>query len=159
MEIINRGDIYLAKLNNSVLSGTKPVVVIQNNISNSPNIIVAPVTSDVDRQLPTQVEISVDITGKAQKGLLLLERIRTLNKNSLIRRIGSLSNEETINVNRAIKYSFATYNQNKNNEAIKEAADTNVSAEKLANVYPPIRTQEKLDYIVNGKINYTDFRQ
>ena len=62
-EIINRGDLYFADLENQIIgseqAGTRPVVIIQNNIGNyySPTVIIAPITSKVKikSKLPTHI--------------------------------------------------------------------------------------------------------
>ena len=132
---MNRGDIYLANLtliNESVVCGIGPVVVIQNNIENTPIIIIAPVTSKVNKPLlPTQVEISINKDKNVRKGVLLLEQIRTLDKNSLIQKIGYLSKKETINVNHALNYSFAIYRQYKNDLSKTNEADKNIKNTKV----------------------------
>ena len=64
MNTISKGDIYYASLDSIIGSeqnGTRPVVIIQNDIGNkySPTVLVAPLTSRVKskRNLPTHVLI------------------------------------------------------------------------------------------------------
>lgn len=63
MNTISKGDIYYASLDpiiGSEQNGTRPVVIIQNDIRNkySPTVLVAPLTSKVKskRNLPTKAK-------------------------------------------------------------------------------------------------------
>lgn len=60
-----RGDIYYANLEphlGSEQGGIRPVVVVQNNTANcySPNLIVAPVTSNIGKKPDHQAHVLVD---------------------------------------------------------------------------------------------------
>ena len=60
-----RGDIYYANLEphlGSEQGGIRPVVVVQNNTANcySPNLIVAPVTSNIEKRPDHQAHVLVD---------------------------------------------------------------------------------------------------
>lgn len=61
--MVQRGEIYFAELNpvqGSEQGGTRPVLIIQNNIGNtySPTTIVLAITSQLDKaRLPTHVEV------------------------------------------------------------------------------------------------------
>jgi mRNA interferase MazF len=62
MRDILKGDIYYADLGPALLSeqgGVRPVVILQNNNGNkySPNVIVAPLTSQEKNDLPTHVKL------------------------------------------------------------------------------------------------------
>ena len=62
MKTIKRGDIYYADLSPAVGSeqgGTRPVLIVQNNVGNkhSPTVIVAVLTSKSKRKLPTHITI------------------------------------------------------------------------------------------------------
>lgn len=97
---ILRGDIFSAYLSPVIgreQAGTRPVLVIQNNKGNeySPTIIVAALTStDKHNKLPTHVALDDGFLKK--KSTIMLEHIRTLDKNRLGDYIGSL-NESTMN--------------------------------------------------------------
>lgn len=85
---ISRGDVYYADLNpviGSEQGGVRPVLIIQNDIGNkySPTVIVAAITSKIDKaKLPTHVEISVESTNLEKDSVILLEQIRTIDKNA-----------------------------------------------------------------------------
>lgn len=92
---IHRGDIYYADLEPVVGSeqgGTRPVVIIQNEVGNrfSPTVIVAAVTTTRGK-LPTHVELNDHIPGLRKDSVILLEQIRTLDRLRLKKYIGKLS--------------------------------------------------------------------
>lgn len=91
---VRRGDIYYADLNPSVgceQGGIRPVVIIQNDVGNhySPTVIAAAITSQQNkRNLPTHICISGEEFGLRDKTLILLEQVRTLDRQRLRRYIG-----------------------------------------------------------------------
>jgi mRNA interferase MazF len=102
---IKRGEIYFADLGNdgvgSEQNGTRPVLIVQNNIGNrfSPTVVVACVTSNVYKnQIPTHVRWG--------QSLILCEQIKTIDKVRLLNKIGVLTDFETADVNRALKLSM-----------------------------------------------------
>ena len=81
-----RGDLYYADLGQGIGSeqqGTRPVVIIQNNIGNrhSPTVIVAAITSKTNAKakLPTHYYIAAG-NGLELPSIVLLEQIRTIDK-------------------------------------------------------------------------------
>jgi len=109
---ILRGDVFYADLNPVVGSeqgGTRPVVIIQNDIGNrySPTVIVAAITSRIRKaKLPTHVEIEAGDSELDKDSVILLEQIRTLDKQRLERHITRLDPEIIKEVNRAIEISL-----------------------------------------------------
>ena len=91
---VRRGDIYYADLNPSVgceQGGIRPVVIIQNDVGNhySPTVIAAAITSQQNKHnLPTHICISGGAFGLRDKTLILLEQVRTLDRQRLRRYIG-----------------------------------------------------------------------
>ena len=87
--MIRRGDIYYADLSPVVGSeqgGIRPVLVIQNNVGNrhSPTIICAAITSKMNKaKLPTHIEISTKDYKIVRNSVILLEQIRTIDKQRL----------------------------------------------------------------------------
>jgi mRNA interferase MazF len=81
---VRRGDIVYANLNpviGSEQGGTRPVLVLQNDIGNrhSPTTIVAAITSRIKKaKLPTHVEICADDYGLERDSVILLEQLRTI---------------------------------------------------------------------------------
>lgn len=92
---IRRGDIFYADLRpalGSEQTGVRPVLVVQNDVSNrlSPTVVVCALTSQLKRpQLPTHVLVP-DLDRPAPS-ILLVEQMRTLDKRRLLRRIGHAS--------------------------------------------------------------------
>ena len=87
--IIRRGDIFYADLRpviGSEQGGIRPVLVIQNDIGNkhSPTVICAAITSKMNKaKLPTHVEISSKDYGIVRDSVILLEQIKTIDKQRL----------------------------------------------------------------------------
>lgn len=86
---IKRGDIFYADLSPVVGSeqgGIRPVLIIQNDVGNrhSPTVICAAVTSKMNKaKLPTHVEISSKDYGIVKDSVILLEQIKTIDKQRL----------------------------------------------------------------------------
>ena len=86
---IRRGDIFYADLSPVVGSeqgGIRPVLIIQNDIGNrhSPTVICAAITSRMNKaKLPTHVEIDAGKYQIVKNSVVLLEQIRTIDKQRL----------------------------------------------------------------------------
>ena len=112
---MKRGEIYYADLSPVVGSeqgGVRPVLVVQNDVGNkySPTIIVAAITSQINKaKLPTHIEISAREFGIPKDSVILLEQIRTIDKQRLKERICSLSNELMSRVDEAMRVSLGFY--------------------------------------------------
>lgn len=110
--IVQRGEIYFADLSPVVGSeqgGVRPVLVIQNDIGNrfSPTVIVAAITAQIQKaKLPTHVEIKADEHGLERDSVILLEQIRTLDKQRLTDKITKLNDEMMEKVDRALGISL-----------------------------------------------------
>ena len=87
--LIRRGDIYYADLRPVVGSeqgGVRPVLIIQNDVGNrhSPTVICAAITSRMNKaKLPTHVEIDAKRYRIVKDSVVLLEQIRTIDKQRL----------------------------------------------------------------------------
>ena len=87
--LIKRGDIFYADLSPVVGSeqgGVRPVLVIQNDMGNkhSPTIICAAITSKMNKaKLPTHIEIDAKKYHLVKNSVVLLEQIRTIDKQRL----------------------------------------------------------------------------
>ncbi|MBD7983940.1 type II toxin-antitoxin system PemK/MazF family toxin [Sporosarcina sp. Sa2YVA2] len=109
---IKRGDVFFADLSPVVGSeqgGTRPVLVIQNDIGNrfSPTVIVAAITAQIQKaKLPTHVEIDADRYGFERDSVILLEQIRTIDKSRLTDKITHLDELLMEQVDEAIEISF-----------------------------------------------------
>ena len=109
--VFRRGDLYLANMNpfkGSEQSGTRPVLVLQNNAGNfyAPTLIVAPVTTRLYKQdLPTHLVIGKE-GGLYERSMIELEQIRVLDKQRCIFYIGKLSRRTMEKVDEMIKNSL-----------------------------------------------------
>ncbi len=110
---IKRGDIYYADLNpviGSEQGGTRPVLIISNNIGNkhSPTVIVAAITSraHTKSRLPTHKNIN-EFSGLTQNSVVLLEQIRTIDKQRLQMFLGTLDRRFMVSVDDALSISLA----------------------------------------------------
>ena len=110
--IIRRGDIYYADLRPVVGSeqgGVRPVLVIQNDIGNkhSPTVICAAITSKMNKaKLPTHVELDTRRCDMVRDSVILLEQLRTIDKQRLRERICHIDDELMGRVDRALKISL-----------------------------------------------------
>lgn len=109
---IKRGDIFYADLSPVVGSeqgGMRPVLIIQNDVGNrhSPTVIAAAITSRMGKtRLPTHIDIYADKVGLAKDSVILLEQIRTLDKQRLKEKMGHLDSAVMTKVDNAIAVSF-----------------------------------------------------
>jgi mRNA interferase MazF len=109
--VVKRGEVYLADLNpvqGSEQGGIRPVLVIQNDVGNrySPTVIIAAITAKISKaKLPTHVEIKKDEVGLIKDSVILLEQIRTIDKERLEDRIGELCAETMKTVDTGLKVS------------------------------------------------------
>ncbi len=110
--IVKRGDVYFADLSPVVGSeqgGVRPVLVLQNDIGNrfSPTVIVAAITAQIQKaKLPTHVEIDAKRYGFERDSVILLEQIRTIDKQRLTDKISHLDEEMMEKVDEALQISL-----------------------------------------------------
>ncbi len=109
---VRRGDIFFADLSPVVGSeqgGVRPVLVVQNNVGNrySPTVIVSAITSQINKaKLPTHVEIGADKYNLEKDSVILLEQLRTIDKQRLQHKITELDEAKMQQVNEALKISL-----------------------------------------------------
>ena len=109
---IRRGDIYYADLSPVVGSeqgGLRPVLIVQNDVGNrhSPTVIAAAITSRLGKnKLPTHIDVPSLISGLSKDSVILLEQIRTIDKQRLKEKMGHLDADTMTHVNDAIQVSF-----------------------------------------------------
>ncbi len=112
---VKRGDIYYADLSPVVGSeqgGIRPVLIIQNDVGNrySPTVICAAITSRMNKaKLPTHIEIDSRRCQIMKDSVILLEQIRTIDKQRLKDMIGHLDKERMRSVDEAIRISLALH--------------------------------------------------
>ena len=109
---VKRGDIYYADLSPVVGSeqgGLRPVLIVQNDVGNkySPTVIAAAITSKLDKnKLPTHIDVHAEKVGLSRDSVVLLEQIRTLDKQRLREKMGHLDPVMMQAVDAAISVSF-----------------------------------------------------
>ena len=111
---IRRGEIYFADLGagnvGSEQHGTRPVLIIQNNVGNrfSPTVIVACVTSKIFKtEIPTHVRLDKEVYNLESDSLVLCEQLKTLDKTRLHAKIATLTPRDEARVSAALKLSLA----------------------------------------------------
>ena len=109
---IKRGDIYYADLSpviGSEQGGLRPVLIVQNDVGNrySPTVIAAAITSKMSKtKLPTHIDIPCQNAGLSKDSVVLLEQVRTIDKQRLKEKMGHLDRNTMNNVDNAIQVSF-----------------------------------------------------
>lgn len=97
---VKRGDIYYADLSPVVGSeqgGTRPVLIVQNDIGNkhSPTVIAAAITSQTGKaQLPTHINLKGSSVGLSKDSIVLLEQSRSIDKRRLREHMGRLDGDD-----------------------------------------------------------------
>ena len=110
--IIRRGDIYYADLRPVVGSeqgGVRPVLIIQNDVGNkhSPTVICAAITSRMNKaKLPTHVELNTRRCAIIKDSVILLEQLRTIDKQRLKEKICQIDEELQQRVDEALMVSL-----------------------------------------------------
>ena len=109
---IKRGDIFYADLSPVVGSeqgGVRPVLIVQNDVGNrySPTVIAAAITSQrFKTKLPTHISVNADSCGLSKDSVVLLEQIRTLDKQRLRERMGNLQENDMNRIDNALSVSM-----------------------------------------------------
>ena len=112
---INRGDIFYVDLGETkeetnIQTGIRPALVLSNNMCNkfSPVIIVSPLTSKIKRKdLPVHIILTKDKeNGLEFNSTVLLEQILTVDREKVLRKIGSVCDEDIKNANKCLEISL-----------------------------------------------------
>ncbi len=109
---VKRGYIFYADLSPVVGSeqgGVRPVLIIQNNVGNkySPTVVVAAITSQIDKaKLPTHVEVEAKENGLDKNSVILLEQVRTIDKQRLQDKMTELDDKIMRKVDEGLKISL-----------------------------------------------------
>ena len=110
--MVKRGDIFFADLSPVVGSeqgGVRPVLIVQNDTGNrhSPTVIAAAITSQTGKaRLPTHSSLAPASCGLPKESVILLEQVRTLDKQRLRQRMGQVDSDVMERVDAAIAVSF-----------------------------------------------------
>ena len=108
-----RGEIYYADLDPVVGSeqmGTRPVLILQNNVGNhfARTVIVAPITSRIHTKSKIPTHSYIGMIGRMKyPSVVMLEQLRTLDKRRIGYYIGKLPEEKMQDVTRALCVSLA----------------------------------------------------
>ena len=111
-ETVKRGDIFYADLSPVVGSeqgGTRPVLIVQNDTGNrhSPTVIAAAITSQTGKaRLPAHINIAGGSVGLSKDSVILLEQIRTIDKQRLKEFVCHVDSGMMKRVNDAIRISL-----------------------------------------------------
>lgn len=111
-EKIYRGDIFFANLNpvkGSEQGGKRPVVILQNDVGNkfSPTVIIAAITSRTRKKANMPTHVLLDNVALEKNSQVLLEQIRTLDKSRLITKVGKLTKDEMMSIDRSLEVSLS----------------------------------------------------
>lgn len=105
--MVKRGEIWLAALDPTVgseIQKTRPCVVISPDEMHSylRTVIVAPMTTGSQ-----PAPFRIPVTFQRKKGLILLDQIRTLDKQRLIKKAGSVNASTLTQTLKALQEAFA----------------------------------------------------
>ena len=107
-----RGEVYLVNFDPTLgaeIRKTRPALILQNDVANrhSPITMVAAITSKFEQPLyPTEVLVDPPEGGLDVESVVLLNQVRSVDRQRLVRRLGSLKRETMLRVDRAIAISF-----------------------------------------------------
>lgn len=96
---VSRGEIWLADLNptqGSEQSGTRPVLIFQNNSINrfTSTFLTIPLTTNLRRaSLPSCVLVRQGEGGLTKESVALCHQLRVIDKLRLLRRLGTVSDD------------------------------------------------------------------
>lgn len=107
-----RGEVYLVNFDPTIgaeIRKTRPALIVQNDIANrySPVTIVAAITSQFEEPLyPTEVIVQAPEGGLSSDSVILLNQVRTIDRQRLARRLGVLKPETMARVDQALLISL-----------------------------------------------------
>lgn len=110
-----RGDLYYAALDPCIGSeqgGTRPILVLQNNVGNlhCPTVIVAPLTTKWIRKKRLPVHYFLEnIPELGSDSIVLLEQIRTIDKRRIQSYIGHIPAYQMREIDDIIRISLGMY--------------------------------------------------
>ena len=109
---VKRGDIWLVNLDPTLgheIKKSRPAVIIQNNLGNrfSPITIIAPVTSQkIEMIFPFEAFLERLNSGLEMDSKVLLNQIRAIDKQRLLKKLGKVNENTLTKINEAIKISL-----------------------------------------------------
>ncbi|MBF0395168.1 MAG: type II toxin-antitoxin system PemK/MazF family toxin [Desulfobacterales bacterium] len=111
-DIPKRGEIFLVNFDPTIgteIKKTRPALILQNDISNeySPITIVAAITTQFDETLyPTEILIHPPEGGLKNDSVVLLNQVRSIDKQRLIKRLDLLKANTMKKIDFALQISF-----------------------------------------------------
>ena len=96
---IKWGDVVFVDFTDNSLdseqSGIRPAIIIQNDKGNehSPTTIVASITSQDKRYLPTHVVVKPYQSGLNKVSTILMEQVRTIDKSRILSKVGHIETD------------------------------------------------------------------
>ena len=104
---MTRGSIWWVEFDPAVgteIHKTRPAVIVSNNTANKflARVVVIPLTSNVSRLYPGEAVITVN----GNKSKAMTDQIMSADKSRLKNKIGELSNNDMISIEKAMKYFF-----------------------------------------------------
>ena len=110
---IRRGDVFWVAFGprfGSLQNGTRPAVIVQNDIGNSHSdtFVVVPLTGKKKKQLPTHKTIAPNANnGLKEESIILAEQITTISMQQLGSKVGHLNSLELSLVDEALCISIS----------------------------------------------------
>ena len=97
---------------NSEQNGIRPAIIIQNDKGNtfSPTTIVASITSQEKRYLPTHVTVKPYQSGLEKVSTIMFEQVRTIDKGRIISKVGHIDTVWLVeNIKKSLTVSFGMW--------------------------------------------------
>jgi mRNA interferase MazF len=92
---LHHGDVYIAQLDPTVggeIRKTRPVVVVSNDAINTHSrvVVVAPVTSNIERASPSHIIVPAGTARLVVSSRIPTDQVRAIDRRRLVQRIGRL---------------------------------------------------------------------
>ena len=107
-----RGEIWLVRLDpgiGSEIKKTRPALIISNDINNqhAPLATVLPISDKGAKVYPFEVAISEGISGLSKPSKIKCQQIRTIDKERLVKKLGTVEKELMLDIEEALKLHLA----------------------------------------------------
>ncbi|MCH7731777.1 MAG: type II toxin-antitoxin system PemK/MazF family toxin [Candidatus Marinimicrobia bacterium] len=107
---MKRGEVWWINFDPSIgveIRKKRPAVIVSNNMSNKylNRVQVIPLTSNIDKLYPSEAYIILN----GKKGKAMADQLTTVIKLRVISKAGELTDEEIIEINKAIKTQLALF--------------------------------------------------
>ena len=107
-----RGEIWLVRLDPAVgseIKKTRPALIISNDINNQHASLatVLPISDKGAKVYPFEVAISEGISGLSKPSKIKCQQIRTIDKERLVKKLGTVEKELMLDIEEALKLHLA----------------------------------------------------